>query len=395
MSFEIVKGVPVWGAPLENAVNQMVNCAKSAAKVALMADHHLGYAVPIGGVIAYREAISPSAVGFDISCGNKAVQTDLHVSALRPGDIGRIMDDLWRTLSFGVGRKNDEPVDHPLFDDPTWDLDVVKPLKDLAHSQLETIGAGNHYVIITMDESGWIWVANHFGSRGFGHKVASHFIKAGGGKDGVNVDPVVLDMRTQLGQEYELCMKLAGRYAYAGRDGVCAKVIKLLGARSVREIHNHHNFAWKETHGGEDFYVVRKGATPAFPGQLGFIGASMGEPSVIVEGLASEESKLALYSAPHGAGRAMSRTEAAGKSKWKDGKKVRISDGKVSREMMQDWVKRAGVELRGAGVDESPHCYKRLSEVLDFHKSTLRVLHTLTPIGVAMAADTDEDPYKD
>jgi len=396
MNYRLIDNIPVWGEPLENAVAQMQNCVRvGAARAALCADHHLGYSVPIGGVLAYRGAVSPSAVGFDIACGNKAVRLDMTIEQVKPY-IKSIMDDVWRALSFGVGRKTKEEVDHALFhDDPAWELPVAAALKDMARSQLGTSGAGNHHFCILHDEQGRVWLANHFGSRGLGHKLATHFIKAGGGRDGINVDPVVLQMDTQLGQDYVACMTLAGRYAYAGRDWTIDKVAALLGARQLESIHNHHNFAWLEEHDGESLWVVRKGATPAFPGQRGFVGASMGEPSVIIEGVDSEESRLGLRSAPHGAGRAMSRTEAAGKIRWKKGVKTRLSEGKVSEAMMREWVAKADVELRGAGVDESPHCYKRLPDVLAAHSNTLRIVHTLTPMGVAMAGEDDYDPFKD
>ena len=190
-------------------------------------------------------------------------------------------------------------------------------------------------------------------------------------------------------------MQLAGRYAYAGRDWVCQRVARIIGANIVEEVHNHHNFAWRETHGGEAFWVVRKGATPAFPGQKGFIGGSMGEDSVIVEGKASPDAELALHSTVHGAGRVMSRTQASGRSKWRKGRKVHLSGGSISRQMMLKWVSQKGVELRGAGTDESPHCYKRLKEVLRFHHDSISILHTLRPLGVAMAPDHTFDPYKD
>jgi len=170
----------------------------------------------------------------------------------------------------------------------------------------------------------------------------------------------------------------------------------LASASIQQEIHNHHNFAWLEQHEGESLWVVRKGATPAFPGQLGFVGGTMGENSVILEGVESEEGKHSLYSTVHGAGRVMSRTEAAGKFKGWGPKRHQISRGKISRDMMNEWVKdRAKVELRGAGVDESPHCYKRLADVLTAHRSSIRILHELTPIGVAMAGEGELDPYKD
>ena len=142
-----------------------------------------------------------------------------------------IMDDLWRTLSFGIGRKNREPVEHELFDDdPAWDLPEAAQHRDLARAQLGTIGSGNHYVDLFADEADGVWVGVHFGSRGLGHKLASHFIRAGGGRDGIHVDPVLLATDSDLGQRYLACMQLAGRYAYAGRDWVCARVARLLGA---------------------------------------------------------------------------------------------------------------------------------------------------------------------
>ncbi|MBW3625109.1 MAG: RtcB family protein, partial [Armatimonadetes bacterium] len=238
-----------------------------------------------------------------------------------------------------------------------------------------------------------IWIGVHFGSRGLGHKTATHFLKAGGAKDGMDVEPLVLDVNSDLGADYLACMNLAGRYAYAGRDWVCGRVAKILGANILEEIHNHHNFAWQERHNGRDLWVVRKGATPAFPGQKGFVGGSMGDVSVILEGVDSPESESALHSTVHGAGRVMSRTAARGKINFRT-RKV-ITPGAISREMMMSWIKKQGVELRGAGTDESPHCYKRLPEVLKHHEGTIRILHTLKPLGVAMAGEDEIDPYKD
>ena len=360
MPYTEINGIPVFGEPLENAVDQIVRAGRDAERAALMADHHLGYAVPIGGVVAYDGLVSPSGVGYDIACGNKAVLLDADADDIR-ANISTIMDDLWKTLSFGVGRKNKEDVDHELFyDDPAWDIPVARDLKTLAREQLGTIGSGNHYVDLFVDEQDRVWVGVHFGSRGLGHRLATHFVRKGGGKQGIDVDPVLLDADSQLGQEYIASMRLAGRYAYAGRDWVTERVSQLLGANILDEVHNHHNFAWEEEHDGEKLWVVRKGATPAFPGQRGFVGGSMGDISVILEGVESDVSRDALYSTVHGAGRVMSRTKAAGKSRWKKGRKVQMGGGAVSREMMMDWVREKGVELRGAGTDESPHVYKRL-----------------------------------
>jgi tRNA-splicing ligase RtcB (3'-phosphate/5'-hydroxy nucleic acid ligase) len=389
---KVLNNIPVWGDPVEpDALRQIETCAAdpAVAGAALMADHHVGYSMPIGGVVAYRDKVSPSGVGYDIACGNKAVLTDMPAKEARR-KVARIMDDVFRKISFGVGMKNEERADHAQFDDPAWSLRPLGDWKELARAQLGTVGSGNHYVDLFIDEEERVWVGVHFGSRGFGHRVASFFMDAGGGANGMFVDPVVFHVRSSLGADYLEGMRLAGLYAYAGRDWVCDRVLRILGAKAVDEVHNHHNFAWLEEHGGESVWVVRKGATPAFPGQRGFVGGSMGDVSVILEGVDSEESRMGFRSTVHGAGRVMSRTQAAGKVR-----KGRREGGRVSREMMMDWVKRAGVELRGAGTDESPHCYKRLPEVLEHHAGTMRVLHTLKPIGVAMAGENEFDPYRD
>ena len=372
--------IPVWGQLQDSALQQMNNCLKhdKAVLAALMADHHHGYVQPIGGVIAYHEAVSPAGVGYDIACGNKAVRLDISAIEVR-NNISTIMSDITRDISFGVGSKNKKPVDHAIFNDPIWKLEPLIKWKNLAMSQLGSVGSGNHYVDIFVDELNRVWVGVHFGSRGLGHRIATHFIKSGGGKPN-DVSPVVLNVNTNIGQDYLKSMSLAGRYAYAGRNWVCRKISTILGANILEEVHNHHNFAWKELHNDTELWVVRKGATPAYPKQRSFVGGSMGDISVIIEGLDSNESKKAMNSTVHGAGRIMSRTEAAGK--YRNGKR---SGGKISRQMMLDWIERENVELRGANTDESPHCYRRLTQVLKHHAPTIRVLHKLQPIGVAMA----------
>ena len=208
------------------------------------------------------------------------------------------------------------------------------------------------------------------------------------------VDPVFFDVTSDLGAQYIAAMQLGGTYAYAGRDWVCARVARLLGARHpVEEIHNHHNFAWLEEHDGRNLWVCRKGATPAFPGQRGFVGGTMGEISVILEGVDTPESKLSLRSTVHGAGRVLGRKMATGVVDRKTG--VVKREGLVKPEMMEGWLRRGNVVLRGGGLDESPDCYKRLPEVLAAHGETIRILHTLTPLGVAMAGANEFDPYKD
>lgn len=392
----MIDNIPVWGTPVdEGALAQIKNCAKTADHVALMSDHHKGYAVPIGGVVAYENSISPSGVGYDIGCGNKAVLTDAPADEIR-ANISTIMDDVFRTISFGVGRNNAEKVEHPIFDadHPGWKVArEISALKQMAANQLGTVGSGNHYVDIFTDEKDRVWIGVHFGSRGLGHKTATHFLKQAGASNGIDVDPCVIPADSQMGHDYLAAMHLAGEYAYAGRDWVCARVAKILGATVLKEIHNHHNFAWRESHGGRDLWVVRKGATPAFPGQKGFVGGSMGEISVILEGVENADAAHSLYSTMHGAGRVMGRMEAKGKVDRKTGEVKRV--GKVTQAMMDGWVRRAGVELRGAGIDESPDCYKRLPDVLAEHAGSIRILETLHPIGVAMAGAHEFDPYRD
>jgi tRNA-splicing ligase RtcB len=291
-------------------------------------------------------------------------------------------------------------VDHELFDDPLWREKPFDQLKPMAQSQLGTVGSGNHYVDIFVDEADRVWVGVHFGSRGLGHKTATIFLNKAGGKDGMDVAPTVVRRDSALGQTYLAGMELAGRYAYAGREYVARQVVKkILWAKIVEEVHNHHNFAWEEEHNGEKLLVVRKGATPAFPGQKGFIGGSMGDDAVIIEGVDSEASKEALYSTVHGAGRIMSRTAAKGKSvseTGEDGKTRRIrKPGLVRHDEMMRWLHDRKVELRGGDLDEAPQAYRRLPEVLTAHEGTIRVLHTLSPIGVAMAGQDIFDPYKD
>lgn len=409
MAFTMVGDIPVWGEHDEATIAQIQRCAadEEAAAAALMADGHKGYSMPIGGVVAYREAVSPSGVGYDISCGLKAARTNIRAADLRP-QIARVMDEVARTVVFGLGQTSGKSRDHELFDDPAWrDLPDLGKLKPMAREQLGTVGSGNHFVDILEDEEGLIWVAAHFGSRGLGHRTASGFLNLAAGRrfddkapgESMDQPATLISLRDDLGQSYWQAMELAGRYAYAGRDFVVQQVLDILGAEASESVHNHHNYAWKERHGGEELVVVRKGATPAWPGQRGIIGGSMGDISVIVEGVESEEAARSLRSTVHGAGRVMSRTQAAGKRRWakRNGRQVQeqVSAGLISREMMMEWLAREGVELRGAGTDESPHVYRRLPEVLAAHAGSIRILHTLRPLGVAMAGEDVADPYKD
>ena len=396
----------VFGQHDELTLAQLADVASRAERTALMADGHKGYVMPIGGVAAYRNAVSVVGVGFDIACGNAAIRTDLLAADFDRREIVSLADEIAGTVSFGVGRSNradDAPTNHPLFESDAWTLlpaEARETLREKARAQLGTVGSGNHYVDVFADELGRIWVGVHFGSRGLGHTIASGFLALAQGKKWGERAPereALLDLSTPLGHDYWHLMNLAGEYAYAGREWVARKVTGVLGGAEQEMIHNHHNFAWTEEHGGEQLVVVRKGATPAFPGQKGFVGGSMGDNSVILEGSAenSESQRAALYSTVHGAGRVMSRTQARGKMKgW--GRKARIvSPGLISQEMLDDWLAPLGVVLRGGGLDEAPQAYRRLPDVLSAQGDTVRVLHTLKPLIVVMAGADEFDPYKD
>ncbi len=385
----------IFGEHDEATIQQIERCLEAGgARSVLCADGHKGYAQPIGGVVAYTDKISLSGVGFDIACGNLAIRTDATRAQIAPV-MEEIMNDVVRDISFGIGQRSKTRIDHELFDDPAWRLSPMRELKDTAASQLGTVGGGNHYVDIFADEDDRVWVGVHFGSRGLGHKTATHFLKAAGGKDGMDVPPTVVEEASPLGQDYIAGMMLAGRYAYAGREAVARHVVGgILRANIVEEVHNHHNFAWREEHGGQNYWVVRKGATPAFPGQKGFIGGSMGDDAVIIEGVDSPVSREALFSTVHGAGRIMSRTAAKGKFVKIGGKRIR-QDGLVRHDDMMKWIADKNVVLRGGDLDEAPQAYRRLPGVLAAHAGTIRILHTLTPLGVAMAGRDIVDPYKD
>ena len=388
----------IFGRHDERTLAQMDRCMQvgSVAGGVLCADGHLGYAHPIGGVIAYEDHVSISGVGFDIGCGNLAARLDVKKSEIEDR-VGTIVRDVAGNVSFGLGRTNAEKVEHPLFDDEeAWTAAAVQDLKAQARNQLGTVGSGNHYVDLFEDEEDFVWIGVHFGSRGLGHKSATKYLKQAGGRDGMDVEPALVRTDSELGERYLAAMELAGSYAYAGREWVVDKVRSILGANSTDAVHNHHNYAWREEHFGRKLWVVRKGATPAFPGQRGFVGGSMGDDAVILEGIDGEKSRAALYSTIHGAGRVMSRTEARGRFQRDPatGKKIRMP-GRVRHDEMLAWLRQKGVLLIGGGLDEAPQAYRRLPDVLAEHEGTVRVLHTLRPFAVIMAGEKEFDPYKD
>jgi tRNA-splicing ligase RtcB len=402
----------------------------------ICADGHLGYAHPIGGIVAYRDQVSISGVGYDIACGNMAVRLDARAADLR-ARATELAGDIARAISFGVGRKNEIRVDHDLFDSPLWDDAGIADLKSKARAQLGTVGSGNHYVDLFEDESGFAWIGVHFGSRGLGHTTTTRALAAQGAAADMHSPPALVTARSDAGQSYLAGVELAGLYAYAGREWVIERVRAIIGGAVTDSVHNHHNFVWREQHGGDDFWVVRKGATPAFPGQRGFVGGSMGDDAVILEGVEGEASAAALYSTVHGAGRVMSRTDARGRMvttarcaaegcafavPWptyeqarktaglKDGARFTLCpdhpdhpmrkhrarrEGAIHHDAWMEWVAERGVTLAGGGIDEAPQAYRRLPKVLACHAATIRILHRLRPFVVVMAGADEFDPWKD
>ena len=373
----------IFGQHDEGTIQQMRDCMSIGNVVGgvICADGHLGYAQPVGGVIAYEDQVSISGVGFDIGCGNMAIKLDTQFTDL-DGRVPQILADITRVISFGVGRTNDERVEHAMFDDAdAWREADMEEYRRKAVTQLGTVGSGNHYVDLMYDiETGNVWIGVHFGSRGLGHTSATRYLKAAGGKDGMNVPPAVVDLNSEIGRRYIAAMELAGRYSYAGREWVVERVRKIVGGTQLDMVHNHHNYAWLEEHNGKQLFVVRKGATPAFPGQRGFVGGSMGDDAVIIEGVDGPEARAALYSTVHGAGRLHGRKQA---------KRM------FSREQMDAWLKERGVMVAGGDLDESPMAYRRLPDVLAAHDKSIVVRHRLRPFAVAMAGDGEYDPWKD
>jgi tRNA-splicing ligase RtcB len=441
MPEEPMSTIKTFGTVDERSLKQLERCmeAGDAAFGVLCADHHPGYSQPIGGGIAYEGHVSPSGVGFDIGCGNKAAKTELTRSDLDAlGGVEPVMREITRRISFGMGVAAQERVDHPVLEKiRRADFAPQRKLSRLAESQLGTVGSGNHYVNLMEDEEGHVWVGVHFGSRGFGHKTASGFLALAQGlpfegrarEGGMDSPPVLFEADSELGESYVSAMELAGEYAYAGRDVVVDKVLEILAAEAVHEVHNHHNFAWREEHFGHPYWVIRKGCTPARPGQEGFVGGSMGDESVILEGVESAENEQALFSTVHGAGRVMSRSQAAGRVRrltvyacsvrdcdftvpakgyageacpdHPTAKMRKVRGEQVVRPGVVDWpavqrrLREQGIVLVGGGADEAPEVYKRLPDVLGAHGGTIRVKHRLRPLGVAMAGRDVYDPYKD
>ena len=417
--------IKTFGDVDQRSLEQLERCmeAGDAEFGVLCADHHPGYSQPIGGGIAYEGYVSPSGVGYDIGCGNKAARTELTRSDLDAlGGVDSIMREITRRISFGVGVPAQERVDHPVLAKiRSAEFAPQRKLAQLAESQLGTVGSGNHYVNVMEDEEGRIWVGVHFGSRGFGHRTASGFLALAQGlrfgerahEGEMDSPPVLFEIGSELGESYVAAMELAGEYAYAGRDTVVDKVLEILG--TAVDARGAQPPQLRVAGGALRPHVLGhpQGLHAGPPGQEGFVGGSMGDESVILEGVEGPGAAESLYSTVHGAGRVMSRSQAAGRFRVTAGpdcKQVveergpgapdaraeeQVKPGVVDWPAVQARLREQGIVLVGGGADEAPEVYKRLPDVLAAHAGSIRVKHTLRPLGVAMAGRDVHDPYKD
>jgi tRNA-splicing ligase RtcB (3'-phosphate/5'-hydroxy nucleic acid ligase) len=354
---------PRWGRDLDPAsVAQMeVACSLPvAARGALMADAHVGYGLPIGGVLATRGAVIPYAVGVDIACRVKMTVLDLPVTRLDE-DAAGLRRALVDETRFGVGsRFAGDRRSHPVMDVDWAATPLTRSLKDKAWAQLGTSGSGNHFVEFGVLEVGsrdlgldpglYLSLLSHSGSRGAGAAVASHYSKVAMASHpelpGEARRLAWLDLEDAAGEEYWLAMQLMGSYAAANHACIHRHVTARLGAEVLLDLENHHNFAWREEHEGEELIVHRKGATPAAAGELGIIPGTMATPTYVVRGAGSPAS---LRSAAHGAGRRMSRRQAKKRLAWPE---------------VEARLAAAGVTVLSAGLDEAPMAYKDIEAVM-------------------------------
>ena len=376
-----------WGTDIDQAShNQMRQaCAVPVARgAALMPDAHVGYGLPIGGVLALENAVIPYAVGVDIACRMKLSILDTPPASLE-GKFESYKSALERGTRFGIGSEHETPQDHPVMDE-NWSISrVTREHKDKARRQLGTSGSGNHFVefgVVTlpqrdeelgMDAGEYVALLSHSGSRGTGSSVCdvySNIARARLPKAYADLGRLAwLDLDSDAGQEYWNAMNLMGDYAAANHDVIHRLVTKLLGARIVAGVENHHNFAWKETHGGRELIVHRKGATPAGKGVLGVIPGSMATPAYVVRG---KGNPLSLNSASHGAGRRMSRTKAR---------------EQYSFRAVQKDLEKKGVRVLSAGSDEVPYVYKDIDAVMREQQDLVEVIARFDPRIVKMSGD--------
>ena len=373
-----------WGEQIdEPSLQQMRNACRLPVSVrgAIMPDAHLGYGLPIGGVLATRGAVIPYAVGVDIACRMKLSILDLPVSALEDQE-ERLTQSIERETAFGIGARFEPRREHDVMD-RDWNVTVITGrLKDRAWSQLGSSGSGNHFVelgVLKSDNAdlglepgrGYLALLSHSGSRGAGATIASHYSKRARQRHPELPKELGhlawLDLDTEEGEEYWQAMNLMGHYAKANHACIHRHIAEHLGVEVLLDVENHHNFAWKEVHDGEEVIVHRKGATPAGDGVLGVIPGSMADNAYVVRGLGSAES---LRSAAHGAGRVMSRRQAKKTLSW---------------DLANQLLRRKRVKLLSAGLDEVPMVYKNIETVMSEQRDLVEPLATFAPRLVKMA----------
>ncbi len=379
---------PTWGTEIDPAAHAQMRHACSlpmAVAAALMPDAHVGYGLPIGGVLATKGHVIPYAVGVDIACRMKLSVFDIDAQSLDKNP-SRFEDVLQRGTRFGIGSTHETPQDHAVMDQDWTVTRTTREKKDVARKQLGTSGSGNHFVEfgtltlsdrdeeLGLDAGVYTALLSHSGSRGTGASVCSVYSSIARSRLPRQFEESFgylawLEMESEAGQEYWAAMNLMGDYAAANHDVIHRLVSKFLGARIIVGVENHHNFAWKETHQGRELIVHRKGATPAGKGQLGIIPGSMATPGFVVRGLGNSGS---LNSAAHGAGRCMSRTAARNTFRWKS---------------VRNDLEKKGVRVLSAGIDEAPGVYKDIHSVMAAQSDLVETIARFDPKIVKMCDD--------
>lgn len=383
----------IWGASqIDEAALAQFETARRlpvAVRAAQMPDGHVGYGLPIGGVLATANAVIPYAVGVDIGCRMKLTIAETPANRLE-GMRDRLRKALVGETCFGVGGSfKPGSRSHAVMDDPAWGElhPALARLRDKAAAQLGTSGSGNHFAswceievgssLPGVEHGSYLALLSHSGSRGFGAAVADFYTKLAMEKCAALPNSAKrlawLDLDWAAGQEYWIAMNLAGAYAAANHDCVHRHVLKAAGLKPLLVVENAHNLAWREVHDGREVIVHRKGATPAAAGQLGVIPGTMADPAYVVRGLGNEES---LRSASHGAGRRLSRT-AAMKS--------------ITATQMKRYLAERGVELISGGLDEAPMAYKNIDEVMAAQSDLVETVARITPRIVLMAGDGGDE----
>ncbi|RMD85816.1 MAG: RtcB family protein [Candidatus Dadabacteria bacterium] len=372
-----------WGSDIDTEAHKQMQNACSlpvSNKGALMPDAHVGYGLPIGGVLAVQDAVIPYAVGVDIACRVMITIYDIPSEHLAQKD-EKYRKILQNNTRFGVGAQWERRKDHPVMGDKWGVSKVTKELKDKAWAQLGTSGAGNHFVefgefepypeLERIKPGRYLALVSHSGSRGPGASVAHHFSKVAR-----MLHPKLpkhlkhlawLSLDSPEGLEYWECMELMGRYASANHHIIHEEISRYVGGEILYQVENHHNYAWKEIVDGKEMVVHRKGATPAKRGEVGYIPGTMIHPGYLVEGLGNPDS---INSCSHGAGRALSRKAAK---------------NSVTRYELKKILKEHGVELISAGLDEAPQAYKDIEAVMNEQRDLVKILGKFTPRIVKMA----------